>query len=117
MIPLTEAPLFPPSLLAGSREGLTEVYAALGEAIDAALNARRPAGPLPVGAPSAVLASAAQALGPALLPAEGLGAKAALQLLASLLVEHGIDLSHPGPPPTSSRHRWRSPSPRTPSRA
>ncbi|MGR4878632.1 pyridoxal phosphate-dependent decarboxylase family protein [Streptomyces sp. LARHCF249] len=93
--PLTELPLLPPHLLAGSREGLTEVAAAVGEAIDAALGAHRPVGPLPAGAPSAVLASAAQALGPARLPAEGLGAKAALQLLATLLMEHGIDLSHP----------------------
>ncbi|MET9429183.1 pyridoxal-dependent decarboxylase, partial [Streptomyces sp. NPDC003036] len=42
-----------------------------------------------------VLAAAAEALGPAELPAEGLGAKAALQLLATVLLEQGIDLSHP----------------------
>ncbi|MGW5849696.1 pyridoxal phosphate-dependent decarboxylase family protein [Streptomyces sp. NPDC055254] len=99
MIPLTEAPPapspFPPSLLAGSRAGLAEVHAALGRAIDAARCADRPAGPLPAGAPADVLAAAARTLGPARLPAEGLGAEAALHLLATTLVEHGIDLSHP----------------------
>ncbi|MQS38156.1 pyridoxal phosphate-dependent decarboxylase family protein [Streptomyces katsurahamanus] len=99
VIPLTEAPSihpsFPPSLLAGSSEGLTEVFAALGEAIDAVRAAARPTGPIPAGAPADVLLSAAQALGPARLPAEGLGGKAALQLLATTLTEHGIDLSHP----------------------
>ncbi|HCA85258.1 MAG TPA: aspartate aminotransferase family protein [Streptomyces sp.] len=86
---------FPASLLAGSREGLTEVLATLTEAIDAASTARRPAGPIPAGAPAEVLAAAADALGPAELPAEGLGTKAALRRLATVLIEHGIDLSHP----------------------
>lgn len=99
MIPLTEAPPrpapFPPSLLAASREGLAEVHALLGEAIDTASAVRRPAGPIPAGTPSDVLAEAAAALGPARLPAEGLGAKAALQRLTTVLTEHGIDLSHP----------------------
>ncbi|GAU67081.1 putative L-2,4-diaminobutyrate decarboxylase [Streptomyces sp. NBRC 110611] len=99
MTPLTEvSPVpsrFPPSLLAASREGLAEVSAALAEAVDTASHARRPAGPIPAGTPSDVLAAAAEALGPAQLPAEGLGTKAALQLLTTVLVEHGIDLSHP----------------------
>ncbi|WP_254705567.1 pyridoxal phosphate-dependent decarboxylase family protein [Streptomyces vilmorinianum] len=99
MTPLTQAPPlpspFPPSVLAGSHAGLAEVLATLAEAIDTASTARRPAGPLPAGTPAEVLAAAAAALGPAELPAEGLGTKAALQLLVTVLVEHGIDLSHP----------------------
>ncbi len=86
---------FPPSLLAGSHDGLAEVLATLAEAVDAAAAAPRPNGPVPAGTPAEVLAAASEALGPAELPAEGLGAKAALQLLATVLVEHGIDLSHP----------------------
>ncbi|MFF8290040.1 pyridoxal phosphate-dependent decarboxylase family protein [Streptomyces sp. NPDC016309] len=86
---------FAPALLAGSRDGLAEVLATLAEAVDTASHARRPDGPVPAGAPADVLAAAARALGPAELPAEGLGPKAALQLLTTVLVEHGIDLSHP----------------------
>ncbi|MFJ8645480.1 pyridoxal phosphate-dependent decarboxylase family protein [Streptomyces sp. NPDC093546] len=86
---------YPPSVLAASHEGFAEVLATLTEAVDAAGAARRPAGPIPAGAPADVLAAAAEALGPAELPAEGLGAKAALQLLATVLLEQGIDLSHP----------------------
>ncbi|MFF3314670.1 pyridoxal phosphate-dependent decarboxylase family protein [Streptomyces sp. NPDC003035] len=86
---------FPRSLLAGSQDGLAEALATLADAVDAASTARRPDGPLPAGTPAEVLAAAARALGPAELPAEGLGAKAALELLATVLVEHGIDLSHP----------------------
>ncbi|MEU6114406.1 aminotransferase class V-fold PLP-dependent enzyme [Streptomyces sp. NPDC047117] len=86
---------FPPSVLAHSREGLIEVSAALAEAVDTALATRRPAGPIPAGTPADVLAAAADDLGPAELPAQGLGTKAALQKLTSVLVEHGIDLSHP----------------------
>ncbi|MET9324815.1 pyridoxal-dependent decarboxylase [Streptomyces sp. NPDC003038] len=99
MTPLTRARTlqsdFPPSLLAGSPEGLAEVLATLTEAIDAATTARRPHGPVPAGTPAEVLAAASEALGPAELPADGLGTKAALQLLATVLIEHGIDLSHP----------------------
>ncbi|MFJ7069627.1 pyridoxal phosphate-dependent decarboxylase family protein [Streptomyces sp. NPDC101115] len=84
-----------PSPLAGSRTGLADVLTALTGAVDAAANARRPDGPLPAGSPSEVLAAASGALGPAELPTEGLGAEAALGLLATVLVEHGIDLSHP----------------------
>ncbi|MFB7467846.1 pyridoxal phosphate-dependent decarboxylase family protein [Streptomyces sp. NPDC056224] len=103
MIPLTEAPpapfplrpSFPPSLLAGSREGLAEVSAALADAVDTLRASRRPAGPVPAGNPRDVLAAAARTLGPARLPTEGLGAEAALRLLATVLAEHGIDLAHP----------------------
>ncbi|MDG9717262.1 aminotransferase class V-fold PLP-dependent enzyme [Streptomyces sp. DH24] len=99
MTPLTESrPLTSPapaSLLASSSEGLAEVLAALTDAVDATQAARRPDGPIPAGTPADVLAAASQALGAAELPAEGLGPKAALQLLATVLVEHGIDLSHP----------------------
>ncbi|MFD5326305.1 pyridoxal phosphate-dependent decarboxylase family protein [Streptomyces sp. NPDC127092] len=84
-----------PSPLAGSRTGLADVLTALTGAVDAASNARRPDGPLPAGTPAEVLAAASRALGPAELPTEGLGAEAALGLLATVLVEHGIDLSHP----------------------
>lgn len=125
MIPLTEAPpapfalppSYPRSLLAGSREGLAGVSAALADAVGTVREARRPTGPVPAGRPRDVLAAAAGTLGPARLPAEGLGAEAALRLLATVLVEHGIDLAHPAPRPTCSRPRWRSPSPRTPWRA
>ncbi|MEV6957606.1 pyridoxal-dependent decarboxylase [Streptomyces sp. NPDC051207] len=98
MTPLTETrPVRPdlPPLLAGSREGLAEVLTVLTEAVDAASTARRPHGPVPAGSPAEVLAAATEALGAAELPAEGLGSRAALQLLATVLVEHGIDLSHP----------------------
>ncbi|WP_336321827.1 pyridoxal phosphate-dependent decarboxylase family protein [Streptomyces lavendofoliae] len=99
MTPLTgtRPPLspFPPTLLAGSHEGLAEVLATLAEAVDTAAAARRPGGPVPAGSPAEVLAAASRALGPEELPAEGLGPKAALQLLTTLLVEGGIDLSHP----------------------
>ncbi|MET9800871.1 aminotransferase class V-fold PLP-dependent enzyme [Streptomyces sp. NPDC006368] len=99
MTPLTETrPLpapFPPSALAGSHDGLAEVLATLTEAIDTATTVRRPDGPIPAGTPADVLAAAAAALGPTELPAEGLGTKGALQLLATVLIEHGIDLSHP----------------------
>ncbi|MGI5358173.1 pyridoxal phosphate-dependent decarboxylase family protein [Streptomyces sp. CA-252508] len=99
MTPLTgtRPPLspFPPALLAGSHEGLAEVLATLAEAVDTAAAARRPDGPVPAGTPAEVLATASRALGPAELPTEGLGTKAALQLLTTLLVEGGIDLAHP----------------------
>ncbi|HET9379673.1 MAG TPA: pyridoxal-dependent decarboxylase [Streptomyces sp.] len=99
MTSLTETrlprPEFPASMLAGSREGLAEVLAALGGAVDAASAARRPAGPVPAGAPAEVLAAASEALGPAVLPAEGLGPTAALRVLATVLTEYGVDLSHP----------------------
>ncbi|MEU3606802.1 aminotransferase class V-fold PLP-dependent enzyme [Streptomyces sp. NPDC035033] len=84
-----------PSPLAGSRTGLADVLTALTGAVDAASHARRPEGPLPAGTPAEVLAAASRALGPAELPTEGLGTEAALGLLAAVLVEHGIDLSHP----------------------
>lgn len=88
-------PALPPSVLAGSREGLAEVSATLGAAIASARAARRPRGPLPPGTPAKVLADAARALGPAVLPEDGIGAELAVSRLAAMLVEHGVDLSHP----------------------
>lgn len=93
--PGTAAPPAAAVPLAGSRTGLSEVLTALAGAADAASAARRPDGPIPAGTPAEVLAAASRALGPAELPAEGLGQKAALGRLATLLTEHGIDLSHP----------------------
>lgn len=90
------APLaHPPALLAGSREGLAEVSATVGAAIASARAAGRPDGPLPAGRPADVLAAASAALGPAAVPEHGVGAELALGKLATVLVEHGVDLSHP----------------------
>ncbi|QOW02054.1 aminotransferase class V-fold PLP-dependent enzyme (plasmid) [Rhodococcus pyridinivorans] len=88
------APILP-SLFAYSRTGLVEISTNLADAVDTALINRRSDGPLPVGSPGDVLAAAANALGPAVLPDEGLGPKVALRKLTSVLMEHGIDLSHP----------------------
>jgi L-2,4-diaminobutyrate decarboxylase len=85
----------PAPLLAGSREGLAQLPRLLGVAAEAALTARRRGGPLPAGAPADVLAAAALALGPAEVPAEGIGAEAALRRIAHVYIEHGVDLSHP----------------------
>lgn len=85
----------PPSVLAGSREGLAEVSATFGAAIASARSARRPGGPLPQGRPADVLAAATRALGPPGLPEDGVGADLAVSRLAAMLVEHGLDLSHP----------------------
>ncbi|MEW2580244.1 pyridoxal phosphate-dependent decarboxylase family protein [Streptomyces syringium] len=93
--PQSSFPAFPASVFAGSRDGLAEVLATLAEAIGIASAARRPDGPIPAGTPGEVLAAAAETLGDATLPPEGLGAKTALQRLATVLVELGIDLSHP----------------------
>lgn len=108
---LTTAPqipaALPPSLLGGSRAGLVEVVAGLDEAVRSALTARRHAGPMPTGSPAQVLAAAAEALGPATVPPEGIGAAAALGKLARIVVTYGLDLSHPKaaahlqPPPLS----------------
>ncbi|GAA3398306.1 pyridoxal phosphate-dependent decarboxylase family protein [Streptomyces roseoviridis] len=99
MTPLTEAPPtappLPASQLAASRQGLADVTAALAGAVDTALAARRPTGPIPAGRPEDVLKAAADALGAQELPTEGLGTRAALELLTTVLVEYGIDLSHP----------------------
>jgi L-2,4-diaminobutyrate decarboxylase len=84
-----------PFLLAGSREGLAQLPRMLARATDTALAVRRLAGPLPAGRTIDVLGAAAAALGPVEVPTEGMGAEAALRRLAQVLVEHGLDLSHP----------------------
>ena len=55
----------------------------------------RARGPLPHGSPGEVLLRAQQVLGEARVPATGVGESAALDLMAGLLAESGIDLSHP----------------------
>ncbi|MQA25542.1 MAG: aminotransferase class V-fold PLP-dependent enzyme [Micromonosporaceae bacterium] len=82
-------------MLAGSRDGLAEVSALVASAARQARGARRPSGPLPAGRPADVLAAASAALGPETLPVDGVGAEAALRRLATLLTEHGLDLTHP----------------------
>lgn len=57
--------------------------------------ADRERGPLPHGSPGTVLRRAAEALGEPRVPSTGVGESAALDLVAGLLDEHGIDLSHP----------------------
>ncbi|HEY0616550.1 MAG TPA: pyridoxal-dependent decarboxylase [Kribbella sp.] len=55
----------------------------------------RERGPLPAGLPADVLRRTTEMLGEARVPTTGVGESAALDLLAGLLDEHGIDLSHP----------------------
>jgi L-2,4-diaminobutyrate decarboxylase len=55
----------------------------------------RERGPLPHGSPAAVLRRTAEVLGEPRVPSTGVGESAALDLIAGLLDEHGIDLSHP----------------------
>lgn len=81
--------------LAGSREGLVQLPRLLDRIAETALSARRLAGPLPAGAASDVLGAALAALGPRDLPQEGIGAEAALCRLTRVLIEYGLDLSHP----------------------
>lgn len=57
--------------------------------------ADRERGPLPHGSPGAVLRRAAEVLGEPRVPSTGVGESAALDLIAGLLEENGIDLSHP----------------------
>src|SRR6266545_3797398 len=52
-------------------------------------------GPLPAGTPAEVLRRTAEVLGEPRIPANGVGESAALELIAGLLEENGIDLSHP----------------------
>ncbi|NMO17574.1 aspartate aminotransferase family protein [Pyxidicoccus fallax] len=88
-------PRRPSSVLAGSREGLAAVSAALTGAVGSALAiARWPTGPLRAGAPADVLAAAKAALGGDGIPEEGMGSEAALARLGRVLVEHGLHLSH-----------------------
>jgi glutamate/tyrosine decarboxylase-like PLP-dependent enzyme len=96
-----------PFLLAGSRDGLAQLPRLLAMATDTALTVRRLAGPLPAGKTADVYGAVAAALGPVEVPLEGIGAEAALRRLAQVLVEYGLDLSHPRaaahlqPPPLS----------------
>jgi L-2,4-diaminobutyrate decarboxylase len=83
------------AMLAGSREGLAQLPRLLDQIADAALSARRLAGPLPAGRASDVLGSATAALGCRELPKEGIGPEAALSRLARVLIEYGLDLAHP----------------------
>ncbi|MFG1623502.1 pyridoxal phosphate-dependent decarboxylase family protein [Kribbella sp. NPDC049227] len=55
----------------------------------------RDRGPLPHGSPAEVLRRTAEVLGEPRVPSTGVGESAALDLIAGLLDEHGIDLSHP----------------------
>ncbi|TCC66374.1 aspartate aminotransferase family protein [Kribbella pittospori] len=55
----------------------------------------RDRGPLPHGSPAEVLRRIAEVLGEPRVPSTGVGESAALDLIAGLLDEHGIDLSHP----------------------
>jgi L-2,4-diaminobutyrate decarboxylase len=89
------APTIPPSVLAASREGLTELIILVGRALRDALAETRATGPLPPGAPDEVLAAARALLGPPALPDYGCGADNALHRLATALTRHGLDLSHP----------------------
>ncbi|GAA1607619.1 pyridoxal-dependent decarboxylase [Kribbella hippodromi] len=57
--------------------------------------ADRDRGPLPHGSPGVVLRRAAEVLGEPRVPSTGVGESAALDLIAGLLAESGIDLSHP----------------------
>ena len=89
-------PRRPSSVLAGSREGLAAVSAALTGAVGSALAvARWPTGPMRPGTPREVLAAATAALGGKGIPEEGLGPEAALARLGRVLVEYGLHLSHP----------------------
>ena len=81
--------------LAGSREGWVLLPRLLDRIADAALSARRLAGPLCDGPASDVLGSATAAIGFRDLPREGIGAEAALCRLTRLLIEYGLDLAHP----------------------
>jgi len=55
----------------------------------------RDRGPLPHGSPAEVLRRTAEVLGEPRIPSTGVGESAALDLIAGLLEENGIDLSHP----------------------
>ncbi|GED96384.1 aspartate aminotransferase family protein [Gordonia crocea] len=55
---------------------------------------RAPRAPLPVGAPDEVLAQVAAELGPQDLPAAGIGEQAALNRMAQIVHEYGLNLTH-----------------------
>ncbi|MCP3097910.1 pyridoxal-dependent decarboxylase [Myxococcus sp. K15C18031901] len=88
-------PRRPSAVLAGTREGLAAVSAALTGAVGSALAiARWPTGPLRAGTPREVLAAATKALGGQGIPEEGMGGEAALARLGRVMVEYGLHLSH-----------------------
>jgi L-2,4-diaminobutyrate decarboxylase len=84
-----------PLLLAGSADGQGELARMLAKTTAAALAAHRFAGPLPAGTSGDILGAAAAALGPVELPNQGVGTDAALESIARVLVEQGLDLSNP----------------------
>ncbi|WP_394842240.1 GNAT family N-acetyltransferase [Pendulispora brunnea] len=86
------APSFP---LAGANDGLAGIAGGLTHISRGVSAARDLRGPLPVGTPNEVFSKVAKALGPAFLRERGIGTDAALQQIASILLEHGIHLAHP----------------------
>lgn len=88
-----------PFTRSGASGGLAQLPRLLTRATQAALAARRLSGPLPADEPGDVLRASAAGLDSDDLPLAGIGADAALAcvaqvLIAQVLVEHGIDLSH-----------------------
>ena len=86
------APSFP---LAGANDGLASIAGGLTHISRGVSAARKLRGPLPVGTPNEVFSKVAKALGPASLRERGIGTDAALQQIASILLDHGIHLAHP----------------------
>lgn len=82
-------------LLAGSRGGLARLPAVLAGAIERALECQGDDRPFPAGTAGEVLSAAEDLLGPVEVPTEGIGTDAALERLARVLAEYGLDLSHP----------------------
>lgn len=90
--PASDATAFPQ--FAGSRAGLHAVARALDDVAAHELDDDRKA-PLPQGAPPEVLAAVADALGPAVAPARGIGEHIALRRVARVLDRLGVALEHP----------------------
>nr|WP_209311301.1 pyridoxal-dependent decarboxylase [Streptomyces spiramenti] len=94
-VPLAPADTTPAAVrLAGTRAGLADISSLLAGAVGTSLAHHAP-GPLPAGTPAEVLAAASRALGPAALPERGAGELPALQLLARVMSEYGVNLAHP----------------------
>lgn len=74
---------------------LAELADAIARAASGAADSGRRGGPLPAGTPAEALAEAAAMLGPAAIPADGIGTDAALHRMALLLARYAIDLGHP----------------------
>ena len=74
---------------------LAELADAIARAASGAADSGRRGGPLPAGTPAEALAEAAAMLGPAGIPADGIGTDAALHRMALLLARYAIDLGHP----------------------